>query len=228
METSNEQAQSPIEGASEKEENKVPLNDEVEEIAEQIEIVENTTGERNMKQQELRNLIQMKTDETNKIQKELDDIKADYDQIADERRGKQQEFNDIKMQYEGKHSHLQTQLTSLSQKRQHAQSRLLKSEKARKDQAEENEKLMAELKSKLNDAREQLKAAINVALDTKKSMIEEEQRQEEEKRLAEIAAKKAKKKSAKKKKKNEKQQQPRAFAALDKAAAAAALAQGAA
>ncbi|KAK8892054.1 hypothetical protein M9Y10_029276 [Tritrichomonas musculus] len=193
-----------------------------EEIAEQIEIVENTTGERNLKQEELRNLIRMKTDETNKIQKELDDIKADYDQIADERRGKQQEFNDIKMNYEGKHSHLQTQLTSLSQKRQHAQTRLLKSEKARKDQAAENEKLMAELKGKLNDAREQLKAAINVALDTKKSMLEEEQRQEEEKRLAEIAQKKAaKKKNSKKKKKNEKPQQPRAFAALDRAAAAA-------
>lgn len=126
------------------------------------------------------------------------------------------------MNYEGKHSHLQTQLTSLSQKRQHAQTRLLKSEKARKDQAAENEKLMAELKGKLNDAREQLKAAINVALDTKKSMLEEEQRQEEEKRLAEIAQKKAaKKKNSKKKKKNEKPQQPRAFAALDRAAAAA-------
>ena len=175
-----------------------------EDIAEQTEIVENETGKRDFKKIELRNLISRKTEETNKIQAELDAVKANYDQISDERRGKQQEYNDLKMSYEGKHSHLQTQFSTLASKRQQIQARVSKAEKARKAQAEENSKLLIDLKSQLNDAREQLKAAINDALEAQKIILEEEARKKEEERLAALAEKRARRKkgagsSAKKK-----------------------------
>lgn len=170
-----------------------------EDIAEQSDIVENTTSERNLKQEELKNLIIRKTDETNKVQGELDEIKEHYDKVAEERRDMQQKYNDIKMSYEGKHSNLQNQFTNLSQKRQHAQARVAKAEKTRVEQREENAKIMGDLKQQLNDAREQLKAAINYAMQAKKDLLDEEERQKEEARQAEIAEKKAAKKASSKK-----------------------------
>ncbi|OHT03965.1 hypothetical protein TRFO_28619 [Tritrichomonas foetus] len=168
-----------------------------EDIAEQTEIVENTTGQRNLKQEELRNLIARKTEETNTIQAELDEVKAQYDKVAEERRGQLQEYNDLKMAYDGKHTHAQTQFTSLASKRQLAETRVRKAEKQRKVQSEENAKLMQALKDQLNDAREQLKTAINDALAAKKMILDEEERQKEEARLAALAEKKAKKKGGK-------------------------------
>jgi Ran GTPase-activating protein (RanGAP) involved in mRNA processing and transport len=171
-----------------------------DQIREQEGAVAAITSERNLKQQGLANLKQAKQEETDRIQGELDEIRAKYDEISEERRSQQQDFNEVKMAAELKQGAALATYQNLAAKRQQLQTRLSRTETKKKEQFSENEKMLAGLRQELHDAREQLHAAIADTVAAKKMLLDEEEREKEEQRLAEEAAKPPEETSSKKKK----------------------------
>lgn len=145
-----------------------------DEVKKQTDAVHAAEAEKERKTILLESLTERRTNEIANADTRLEEIKKEYEEIAEERRRQLVEFNRLKTEAEEKQQKALSSYQNIAAKRQHAQARVKRAEEKKLDAEIQSNRVLDDLKVHLLTIKEQLRQAINDAHAAQNSLFQKE------------------------------------------------------
>lgn len=160
------------------------LFDVRENVQKQTETISQFEAEKSRRENLLQEMKDQREIDVMKLDKRLEEVKSEYEIIAEQRRNQLSDFNRVKHETETKQASALTKAQSSAAKRQHAETRLQRAQEKKEQVTMEKNRILDDLKLHLLSLKDQLRHVIEDANIEQQELIQKE----EEEKLAKQAA----------------------------------------